>query len=261
MARWENTGIYETYYPETLDELFLHGDYDGIPNFVVEIARCERRARQIFDGQEGTSPKKVIVRFEDNSNRPLSEAQKRDENGETLEKIMALDVRNSPVALDARNLLLAADNFHRTWEQYHGDLKQIDVSESAIERARLIKGVERMCLLLLSLAMKIAALDKRIATRPFERDTLSGRKFSAANAASLEERKPQIEERKVTFLKLYDDSKGKSKLQRIEAARKAFTELFKRYNHHCEDERDKVKTPSVSKAYKWLEQRALMPST
>jgi hypothetical protein len=259
MGRWENTGIHNTYFPETLEELFLHGDYIASPNPLAEIARCENRAWQVLRGlPDGASPKKAIVRL-DKFRRPLSEARKRDDNRAALENIMALDLRNDPVRLDARNLLLAVTVFHHTLQLYERDLARIVARNTVARRARALRYASWRFRALISSAIKIKDLDKQIQTRQFERIALMGREFQAGSATSLEEKRPDIEERDRVFLTLFESSKGKSKLQRIDKARKAFAKQFQQFNQDCKDESERVKTPSRSKAYALLEARSSLP--
>jgi hypothetical protein len=245
--RWKNTGIFETYFPETLAELFHHSDYGGNPNFLAEIARCATRARQILEDLPSQSRKIVIVNLDD-SRRPI-----KDDHRKTLEAALQRDLRKDrrviedPALLgtliDARDLLLAEDVFHRTLQLF--------------ERSESIEDAKRCLGILIPLAMQIDALDKRICVRPFEPDTLAGREQRKGREKGRDKLDRNQKETKREFLKLFKVLKKnarhtkKSKRQLIEDTR----ESFRKWElERPKDDRVKtpMKTPSRSSAYGWF---------
>ncbi|HXJ05023.1 MAG TPA: hypothetical protein VNH65_07985 [Candidatus Acidoferrum sp.] len=183
--RSEHTGIFERTIPETREDWF-HVAILGSTNSVSTVMECAKRAREtfrrVFNLPEDTSTKNgsAIVRL-DTSRRPLTETQERDENRYVLEMLRLItrcdedsllhlnnlsrrDLRNNPVAADVRALLFAAEVFYLTWQN----------REALVRKQRELRPVEllrELTLLnenLLSMAMRIAELDKQIAVAPYE---------------------------------------------------------------------------------------------
>jgi hypothetical protein len=234
MGRSKNSGIFLTYFPANLSEQFRYADFGGNPNFEAEVAGCERRAWQIFDKPKNSVPKTVRIEL-DASRRPLSEAHKRAEKRGALDELMRRDLLKSAIERDARDLLLAADIFHRNLEMLKSELPDGD-SVTIFERIRQ----------LVSLSMKIAAIDKKIEVRPFEPRVIAQRRASKKTASGLRKKTANEKQREKNFLALMKSPKNKqTQHDCIKAAQMRFRSTY-----------PTATTPGRSTVYGWLAEGA-----